>query len=136
MFRQVNFGKITCQSLSLTSDRSKKKNIQKCEHALETIDKLEGVKWDWKLKDYGTSSGLIADELNEIEELKYMIEGEKGNYSIQYNCLHGYYIEAIKDLKSQVQELKKETKQLREELERREPSSTMLFAGKSYSEIV
>ena len=110
------------------------KNIQKCERALETIDKLDGVKWDWKIKEYGTSSGLIADELNEIDELKYMIEGEKGNYSIQYNCLHGYYIEAIKDLKQQVQDLREETKTLREQLE--VSNNSIVYKGKTYTEVV
>ena len=57
-------------SSSLTSDLSKK-NVKKCEKALDTLYKLDGVSWDWKIEEYGKSSEFIADDLNEIEELKY-----------------------------------------------------------------
>lgn len=116
MYRPVTFGELRCTSLSMTSDRSKKTNIKKCENALDTLDKLDGVTWDWKLQEYcgGKSSGIIADELEDIEELKYMLQGEKGDYSIQYNCLHGYYIEAIKDLRQKVKSLESETAELRQ----------------------
>lgn len=116
MYRDVNFGKISATSLSLTSDLSKKKNVKKCEKALDTLYKLDGVSWDWKIEEYGKSSGLIADDLNEIKELKYMINGEKGNFSIQYNCLHGYYIEAIKELKNKINNLEQNMNKMKKEI--------------------
>ena len=80
--------------------------------------------WDWKIEEYGKSSGIIADELESIDELKFMLEGKKGDYSIQYNCLHGFYIEAIKDLKQKVQDLEAETRQLRQKVISLERSHT------------
>lgn len=105
-------GDINCEgilfasSMCTSSDRSKKKNIQKCKSALNSISKLDGVSWNWK-KNNSKSSGVIADDLKNIQEFEHMVNGTQGNYTVDYNNFHGYYIEAIKELKLEIEALKK-----------------------------
>ena len=93
-------------SLSTTSDKSKKNNIKKCKNAVESLSKINGVTWNWK-NNNKKSSGIIANDLKKIKEFEYMVNGTPGNYSVNYNNFHGYYIEVIKELKLEIENLKK-----------------------------
>jgi ABC-type Fe2+-enterobactin transport system substrate-binding protein len=53
------------------------------------------------------SSGVIAQELQKIApELVLTAEDEMGTLSVNYGNITGYLIEAIKELKAEIEELK------------------------------
>jgi hypothetical protein len=94
---------ITSADINSTSDINLKTNIQTVENALDTINSLRGVSFDWK--ETGKSSyGVIAQELEEV--LPELVKNGE-NKSVNYNGIVGILIEAIKELSSEVRELKK-----------------------------
>ena len=103
-------GTINCANLTATfdinstSDANLKTNIQTVENALDTINSLRGVSFDWKETGKG-SYGVIAQELEEV--LPELVRTE-GNKSVNYNGIVGVLIEAIKELKAEVEELKQQ----------------------------
>ena len=93
---------IIAQDFNLTSDNRIKENIQTVENALETVEQLRGVSFDWK--ETGKSSyGVIAQELEEI--LPNLVKDGEVK-SVNYNGLIGVLIEAVKELKKEIEELK------------------------------
>ena len=95
-------GIITCTDINSTSDINLKENINTVENSLETISSLRGVSFDWK--ESGKSSyGVIAQE---IEAVLPELVGNGEVKSVNYNGLIGVLIEAIKELKKEVEELK------------------------------
>jgi hypothetical protein len=102
-------GLLTVVDINSTSDLNLKENVQTVENALETINTLRGVSFDWK--ETGRSSyGVIAQELQEI--LPNLVnDGEVK--SVNYNGIIGVLIEAVKELKKEVEELKKEVEDLK-----------------------
>jgi len=96
-------GTITATNFNSTSDETLKTNIKTVENSLETIKSLRGVSFDWK--ESGKSSyGVIAQEL---EAVLPNLVNEGQNKSVNYNGLIGFLIEAVKELSSEVEELKK-----------------------------
>jgi len=95
---------VTAADINSTSDANLKTNIQTVENALDTINSLRGVSFDWKETGKG-SYGVIAQELEEV--LPELVRTE-GNKSVNYNGIVGVLIEAIKELKSEVEELKQQ----------------------------
>jgi hypothetical protein len=93
---------IQAQDFNSTSDINLKENIQTVENALETVNNLRGVSFDWKESGNG-SYGVIAQELEEVLP-ELVKDGEIK--SVNYNGLVGILIEAIKELKTEVEELK------------------------------
>jgi len=94
---------VTAADINSTSDANLKTNIQTVENALDTVNSLRGVSFDWKETGKG-SYGVIAQELEEV--LPELVRTE-GNKSVNYNGIVGVLIEAIKELKSEIEELKK-----------------------------
>ena len=93
---------IQAQDFNSTSDINLKENIHTVENALETVSSLRGVSFDWK--ETGKSSyGVIAQELEEV--LPELVNNGEVK-SVNYNGLVGILIEAIKELKTEVEELK------------------------------
>lgn len=96
-------GTVTATDFNSTSDIKLKENIQTVENALETVNALRGVSFDWK-ESGGSSYGVIAQELEEVLPI-LVKDGEIK--SVNYNGLIGVLIEAVKELSSEVEELKK-----------------------------
>jgi hypothetical protein len=95
-------GTITATDFNSTSDINLKENIHTVENALETVNSLRGVSFDWK--ETGKSSyGVIAQELEEV--LPELVNTGEIK-SVNYNGLIGVLIEAIKELKTEIEELK------------------------------
>ncbi len=106
-------GDVTAFSSSLSSDVKLKDNIQKVEGALELVEQLDGVTWNWK-KDGKASAGVVAQNVEKVlpSAVKDVetLDGEEINKHVDYNQLSALFIEAIK-------ELKEENKLLRAEIE-------------------
>lgn len=86
------------------SDKRGKENITRIENALDKISKLCG--YTYNLKSSGKrSTGLIAQEV--LEVLPEAVAGsEETNYALSYGNMMGLVVEAIKDLKSEIEEIK------------------------------
>ena len=97
-------GLLSSTDYNSTSDILVKENITSIENPLETISKLNGIKFNWK--DSGSEAfGLSAQEVEKI--IPEIVKTNPGGYKgINYLNLIAFLVEAIKDLKSQVQELK------------------------------
>jgi hypothetical protein len=98
------------QSSVLNSDERLKENIQVIDGALEIVSKLDGVTFNWK-KDGKESAGLIAQTVekvfpravHEVEEFN----GEGTHKGLDYNQIIGLLVESVKELKAEIEELKK-----------------------------
>jgi len=95
-------GTITVVDLNTTSDISLKENIHTVENALETVGSLRGVSFDWKETGKG-SYGVIAQEIEEV--LPELVKNGEIK-SVNYNGIIGVLIEAIKELKTEIEILK------------------------------
>jgi hypothetical protein len=98
----------TIQGTTVTqSDERLKTNIQKLENALEKLSALEGVSYEWRdtNRGSGTHLGLIAQQVEKTVP-EVVTEDSKGVKAIAYSELTGLMIEAIKELKAEVDALK------------------------------
>jgi len=90
------------------SSRRWKTNIQPIRGALEKVERLRGVSFDWK-KRGRHDIGLIAEEVGEVvpEVVTYEKNG-KDALGVEYARLTALLIEATKEQQSQIRELKAE----------------------------
>ena len=98
---------------STISDERLKKDIQKIEGALDKVNQLNGYTFEYN-NDGKKSAGVIAQEVEKVlpsaveeKKLHFQMDGDVGLYkTVQYDQLHGLLIEAIKELKAEIEELK------------------------------
>ena len=97
------------------SDKRLKENIKPIESALDKVEKLQGVTFDWKDKkqdkaydlDQGWKHdiGFIAQDVQKvIPEL--VRENDNGMLSMRHQGIAPILLEAIKELKAEIEELK------------------------------
>jgi hypothetical protein len=88
------------------SDARVKENVQTVENALSTITSLRGVTYTRNdSEDKSEKVGVIAQEVLEI--LPQVVQQDaEGNYSVAYGNIVGVLIEAIKELKAEIDILK------------------------------
>ena len=95
------------------SDARLKTNVNTIDNALDIVDQLRGVSFDW-IKNGEHSIGVIAQEVEEVlPELVVTSEAKdpdteeiKEVKSVDYGKMVGVLINAIKELKAEVAELK------------------------------
>ena len=99
-------GIATASEFDALSDINYKKNVKTVENGLDKIVSLRGVSYDWKQSDR-PSYGVIAQELEEV--LPELVHGGFGDdpKTVNYNGIIGVMIESIKELKQEVETLKK-----------------------------
>jgi hypothetical protein len=98
-------GQLTATDLNSSSDKRLKKNIKTVTSALDTVDALRGVSFEWK-EGNGKAIGLIAQEVQEV--LPEIVSTDDNGYlSIRYNNVVGVLVEAIKELKADFEAYKK-----------------------------
>ena len=98
----VSSGIVTAQDFDALSDINFKENVTTVNNALLKVEQLRGVKFDWK--ESGTPSyGVIAQELEQV--LPELVHGNDPK-TVNYNGIIGVLIEAIKELRAEVEELK------------------------------
>ena len=86
----------------VTSDRRLKSDIKRIEGALEKISKINGYMYTHNNQ---ASSGCMAQEVKEV--LPEVVRGSEDTmYALAYGNMAGLIIEAIKELKSEMDELK------------------------------
>tara|TARA_Y100000389_G_C17461604_1_gene522169 strand:- start:2794 stop:3999 length:1206 start_codon:yes stop_codon:yes gene_type:complete len=86
------------------SDRKLKENIERIDNALDKVGTLAGYTFNYKGREE-KMSGLMADEVEAVlPEVVYNFDGDLK--AIRYGNMMGLIIEAINELKSDIDELK------------------------------
>lgn len=96
-------GDVSATNFNSTSDIILKQDVSVIDNALEMISQLEGVSWKWK-ETLKPSLGVTAQN---VEEVAPELVSNGDHKSVNYNGLIGILIEAVKELKSEVDELKR-----------------------------
>jgi hypothetical protein len=90
-----------------SSDKKLKTDLQKIEHALEVVKKINGYMFKWKTDDEKNGRedlGVIAQEVQ--EELPFLVtRNGNGHLAVKYQSLIPLLFEAIKELSVKVEEL-------------------------------
>ena len=91
------------------SDIRLKENIKPIESALDKVSKLQGVTFDWKESDsilnIKEDIGFIAQDVQKIIP-ELVRENEDGMLSMRHQGIAPILLEAIKELKAEIEELK------------------------------
>ena len=89
-----------------TSDFSLKTNIETIQSSVDTISNIRGVNFDW-ISSGKHSSGVIAQEIEAV--LPHLVNlNDDGIKTVNYSGLIGVLIEAIKELKTEINQLKQD----------------------------
>lgn len=104
--------------LSNPSDRRYKKDIVSITGALDKIEKIQGVEYNWKTEEFKDKNfdnkhqyGVIAQDIEKILP-DVVSKDDKGYYSVNYIALVPVLVEAVKEQQKQIDELKELVKQL------------------------
>ena len=95
-------------STTIASDVALKSDIEVIPNALDKIDSIQG----YTFKKLGKkSAGIIAQELEKVlpeavKEKKLSLHDGKTYKTVEYDAIHGLLIQAIKELKNEIRELK------------------------------
>ena len=109
------FGTLTSNVARTFSDKNLKDNITPISNALDTVSKLEPVSFNWKPDmrgiDLETRYGFIAQDMQDV--LPTIVkEGE--HLTLEHNNIISINTAAIKELVSEINELKEEIKTLKQ----------------------
>lgn len=100
----ITAGIVTALDFNATSDRNLKTNIEVISNPLEKIVQINGVSFNWKESNQ-SSAGAIAQEVEQIMP-QIIHDNDKGYKTLNYNGLIGLLIESVKELKSEIEDLK------------------------------
>ena len=91
------------------SDVTLKENIKPIESALDKAIKLQGVTFDWKesdsILDIKQDIGFIAQDVQKVLP-ELVRKNENGKLSLRHQGITPILLEAIKELKDEIEELK------------------------------
>ena len=96
-------GIVTANDFNSTSDIRKKDNIAEIEGAVEKVQALRGVTFDWK-DGSGSSAGVIAQEVEAV--LPSLVKENEDHKTVVYNGLIGLLVQAVKEQQAQIDELR------------------------------
>ena len=97
-------GILSATQFTATSDINQKNNIVVIQNALNIIENINGVTFNWK--DTGLKSyGMIAQELEELLPELIETNPESGLKSVSYTQLIPFLIHAIKELTTRIKSL-------------------------------
>ncbi len=111
-------GSIRCVSVNETSDGRYKHSVSQIDNALETVESMRGVTFEWNDEieaKPGRQVGVIAQEVEEVlpEVVSTDAEGIK---SVDYSKLTAVLIEAVKELKAENEDLRDRVNKLESEM--------------------
>lgn len=121
--RVQNGSVVTCNigtgtgATSCTSDARLKKDVTPIADSLEKIAQLKGVTFQWKASDApkGQHLGVIAQDVEKV--FPQAVDTQENGYkTVDYAVLVAPLIEAVKELKSQNEDLRKEIELLKHEV--------------------
>ena len=93
--------------ITANSDARLKENVVTVDSALDKVSQMRGVYFN-KIGEEKRSLGVIAQEIEEVlPEVVLTADDEEGIKSVAYGNIVGVLIEAIKELKAEIEELKK-----------------------------
>ena len=95
-------GKMFAQAFTVSSDANLKENIAEIPNAVEKVEAIRGVTFDWK-DGSGSTAGIIAQE---VEAIMPMLIDNGEHKRVDYNGLVGLLVEAVKELSAEVKALK------------------------------
>ena len=104
-------GSVTANSFLYSSDKSLKTNIQPLQDSLSKVQQLQGVSFDWKLTG-DKSIGLIAQDVEKV--FPELVSGAEGSKAVAYGNIVAVLVEAIKEQQKQIEELKTQIQELKE----------------------
>jgi len=97
-------GTINATIFNSLSDANKKQNVASIQGAVSTVNKLNGVSFEWKDNSL-PSYGVIAQDIEKV--IPEIVSTDKdGAKSVNYNGIIGFLINAIKEQQAQIDELK------------------------------
>ena len=102
-------GVVTAENFDSLSDRRYKENIRPIENALDKVADLNGIHFDYK-NSGNKSMGLIAQDVQKV--FPECVSG-KDPISVNYNGIIGALVEAVKELKDQNEQLRKDIDELK-----------------------
>jgi hypothetical protein len=106
LYYKPSTGEFTSYSFNSISDEKAKEHVEKVENALELIERLNGVNFQFK-DTHQKSAGVIAQNLiNVVPHLVYSTEKDE-LLTVNYDGLSSLFIEAIKELNKEVKSIKK-----------------------------
>jgi hypothetical protein len=104
LYYNPSTGELSATNFDSLSDVNKKTDIETIQNAIETVGELRGVTFKWK--DNGHKSmGLIAQEVEAVVP-EVVVTNELGDKSVTYGSLIGLLVEAVKELKKEIESLK------------------------------
>jgi hypothetical protein len=106
-------GDVVAYSTTISDERYKT-NITPIESALDKVNQMRGVSFDWTAGRSGREFGVIAQEIEkiapEVVSEKELLNGETMK-TVSYTSLVPFLIESIKELTARVEELEQKLKQ-------------------------
>lgn len=103
-------GTLSATSFTAGSDPRLKNNITKVDNALDKINKLNGYTFTYKKNDM-PSAGILTTELKEVLPSAVSVSNTDEAYEqADYNQMSALFIEAIKELKAEIEDLKSKIK--------------------------
>ena len=104
---------VTATSFNSTSSRKYKNNIKDLTNGLNMLNRLRPVTFDWKNNKTHNDIGMIAEEVNEIFPTIVYKNSDGEIEGLEYGKLVTVLAAALKELSVEVQELKRQIKELR-----------------------
>jgi hypothetical protein len=99
-------GTLNSVDFNSTSDATLKENIVNIENALEKVLSINGVSFNFKEHNTKKRVGVIAQEIETVLPEAVSINSE-GYKTVSYGNLAALFIEAIKELKKEISDMKK-----------------------------
>lgn len=125
VFNGTTTGTYTTSGWVHSSDGRLKTNVQKIDHALDIVNKLNGVYYDWKNdRKAGRQVGFIAQDVRKV--LPEVVTGKEGSIdkgetlSMAYQNIVPLLVEAIKEQTARINEKDAAIKDLKSRLEKLE----------------
>jgi len=97
-------GTLSATVFTSLSDRTQKEDIRPIENAIEIVNQLTGVRYNWKNNTNKPSIGLIAQDVEEVIP-EVVVEMADGLKSVSYGNIVAVLIEAIKEQHVRIEEL-------------------------------
>lgn len=99
-------GTITATAFTETSSIALKENVNPISDGLSSVLSLSGVTYDRKDGSYKKEAGLIAEDVYKVLPNLVSLNKDGNPEGINYTKLTAYLIEAVKELKAELDSLK------------------------------